>query len=151
MGLESGIDHATREHVKKAIKRRSPTVNKLVAQFNGLRKKLTSRSKPSPSAIVPPPIDFQGLHKLDVDADIWLEFDIDDEALAEFGGKVPPWLGNEEVRKGIRFMQNMVNCREEIARCRHELTSMQTWFQDEYTAYHYAFSHTSGASLYPTQ
>ncbi|KAF9515371.1 hypothetical protein BS47DRAFT_1262229, partial [Hydnum rufescens UP504] len=128
------MDHATREHTKKAIKRHSPTVDKLVTQFNRLQKKLISRKKPTPHAVVPPPIDPKGLHRLDVDADIWLDFDIDEDALAKSGGRVPPWLGNENVRKGICFMQEMVNCQEEIARCQQELASMQTWYHEEYIA-----------------
>ncbi|KAF9508182.1 hypothetical protein BS47DRAFT_1303093, partial [Hydnum rufescens UP504] len=61
-------------------------------------------------AVVPPPINSKGLFKLDIDADIWLDFDIDEETLAEFGSHVPPWLGSETVHKGIQFMQEIVNC-----------------------------------------
>jgi hypothetical protein len=118
-----------------------------VTQFNRLQKKLASRKKPTPRAIVPPPIDPKNLHKLDVDSDIWLDFDVDEDALAEFGGRIPPWLGNENVRKAIRFMQEMVNCQEEIARCEHELISMQTWYREDYLAHEYAILCTSGESL----
>jgi hypothetical protein len=90
------------------------------------------------------------LHKLDVDADIWLDFDVDEEALAEFDGQIPPWLGDEKVRKGIRFMQEVVNCHEEIARCRQELASMQTWFEDEYAAHQYAAQSISGILNHPS-
>jgi len=145
------LDHSTRDHAEKAIKRRSPTLNKLIVQFNKLQKKLSSQKKPTPHAIVPPPIDSKGLHKLDVDADIWLNFDVDEETLAEFGGQIPPWLGDEKVRKGIRFMQEVVNCREEIARCQQELAAMQTWFRDECAAHEYAAQYISGISNYPSQ
>ncbi|KAF9511209.1 hypothetical protein BS47DRAFT_1364031 [Hydnum rufescens UP504] len=40
---------------------------------------------------------------------------MDEDPLAKFGGRVPPWLGNENIHKGICFMQEMVNCQEEIA------------------------------------
>ena len=145
------LDHSTREHAKKAIKRRTPTVNKLVAQYNQLHKKLAGRVKPTPRAFVPPPIEPKGLHKLDVDADIWLDFDVNDDTIAEFGGEVPPWLGNEKVRKGIRFMQEVVNCREEIVRCRQELASIQAWYSEEYLAYEYAVLFTQGTLPYTTE
>jgi hypothetical protein len=104
-----------------------------------------SRKKPTPQAIVPPPINSKGLHKLDIDADIWLDFHVDEEMLVEFGGQIPPWLGNENVRKGICFMQEVVNCHE-ITQCQQELASMQMWFKDEYTVHQYAALYTRGMS-----
>jgi hypothetical protein len=118
-----------------------------MTQFNRLQKKLILWKKPTPHAVVPPPINPKGLHRLDVDADIWLDFDIDEDALAESGRRVPPWLGNENVHKGIRSMQEMVNCQEEIARCQQELASMQSWYCKEYTAYQYAILYMTGVSL----
>jgi hypothetical protein len=76
-------------------------VNKLISQFNKLQKKLATQKKPTQSAVVLPPINSKGLYKLYVDADIWLDFGIDEETLTEFGRHVPPWLGSETVCKGI--------------------------------------------------
>jgi hypothetical protein len=96
--------------------------------------------------IIPPPINSKGLHKLDVDADIWLNFNMDEETIAEFGGHVPPWLGDEAVCKGIQFMQDVVNCHEELAWCQQELILIQRWFTDKYTTYQSAVAYTHGNS-----
>ncbi|KAF9517049.1 hypothetical protein BS47DRAFT_1390104 [Hydnum rufescens UP504] len=78
------MDHATQEHAKKAITCFSPTITKLISQFNKLQKKLTMWKKPTPHVIIPPPIDSKGSHKLDVDANIWLDLNVDEETVAEF-------------------------------------------------------------------
>ena len=51
-----------------------------------------------------------GLYKLDVNQDIWQTAD-----MADFeGGRVPLWLSSKEVWDGIRAVQEVKSCQEEL-------------------------------------
>ncbi|KAF9513355.1 hypothetical protein BS47DRAFT_1265433, partial [Hydnum rufescens UP504] len=128
------VDHNTMEHTTKALKRRYRSVKSLVADYNKRRlnmMKLRGRGGISKNAIIPPPIDMKGLFGLDVNNDIWQDIGLADD---EFDGTVPPWLGDEDVRNGIRLMQEVVNCRDELYLCDRESYSLQQWFEDESAA-----------------
>ncbi|KAF9514979.1 hypothetical protein BS47DRAFT_1450002 [Hydnum rufescens UP504] len=112
-------DHSTAEHTNKALKRRYRSIKNLVTDYNKRR------------LIIPPPIEMKGLFSLDVDNDIWQDIGLADD---EFGGQVPPWLGDEDVRNGIQIVQEIMNCHDELYLCECEQSSLQHWFNDESAA-----------------
>ncbi|KAF9506854.1 hypothetical protein BS47DRAFT_1367076 [Hydnum rufescens UP504] len=101
------VDHNTMEHTTKALKRHYRSVKSLVVDYNKWQlnmMKLRGRGGISKNAIIPPPIDMKGLFGLDVNNDIWQDIGLTND---EFDGTVPPWLGDEDVRNGIRLMQEV--------------------------------------------
>jgi hypothetical protein len=122
------------DHTSKALKKRYRSVKGLVADYNKRRQnmiKLRGRQGIPRNAIIPPPIDMKGLFSLDVDSDIWQDIGLVDD---EFEGKVPPWLGDEDVRDGIRLVQEITNCRDELYLCERERFALQNWFDEESAA-----------------
>ena len=91
------IDHSTMEHANKALKQHYHSIKNLVADYNKRQvsmMKLWGRCGIPHNAVIPPPIEMKGLFSLDVDNDIWQDIGLAND---EFGGKVPPWLGDEDV------------------------------------------------------
>ncbi|KAF9503945.1 hypothetical protein BS47DRAFT_1309035 [Hydnum rufescens UP504] len=124
----------TAEHTNKALKRRYRSIKNLVTDYNKRRLsmiKLRGRRGIPRNAVIPPPIEMKGLFSLDVDNDIWQDIGLADD---EFGGQVPPWLGDEDVRNGIQIVQEIMNCHDELYLCERERSSLQHWFNDESAA-----------------
>jgi hypothetical protein len=93
-------------------------------------------------AYIPPELSTEGLYKLDVDQDIWENAD-----MADFdGGRIPLWLGEKEVRDGIRAAQELASCQEELRRCEVEYSNLRGWFVGEYDAVHKVFKLSNGTS-----
>ena len=93
-------------------------------------------------AYIPPELSMEGLYKLDVDGDIW-----EDADMADFeGGRIPLWLGEKEVRDGIRAAQEVKNCQEELRRCEVEYSNLRGWFVKEYEAVYKVFKLSNGTS-----
>ena len=85
------------EHANKALKQHYHSIKNLVVDYNKRRvsmMKLRGRRGIPRNAVIPPPIEMKGLFSLDVDNDIWQDIGLAND---EFGGKVPPWLGDEDV------------------------------------------------------
>ncbi len=74
-------------------------------------------------AIAPLPIESEGLFKLDVDDDIWQDIGLTDET--DNLNSVPLWLGDENVRRGIKALLELDRCHEEESRLIAECLSMQ--------------------------
>ena len=55
-------------------------------------------------AWLPPPLKKDGLYQLDMDQDIWLDYD------PSHFEELPPWLTDTSVKEGIPFAQMVVNC-----------------------------------------
>ena len=116
--------------MESSIKRREPTILKLVASYNNLCGELQSMirlRKAPPGAIAPQPIPSKGIFQLDVDSDIW-----QDVGLEEPCANPPQWLANESVRKGIRLMLEVDRCNEEERRLSRERSVLQEWFAMEW-------------------
>lgn len=129
------VDHQTAVHTDKAIKRRLQSVRTLVSKYNERQAsmmKLRGKGPIPKTALVPPRLEMKGLFSLDVDQDIWLDIGIEDEA--SFGGDIPPWLGDDTVRRGISIMQELVSCEGELYRLRQERSALQASFAREHTA-----------------
>jgi hypothetical protein len=69
------------------------------------------------------------MFKLDVDDDIWQDVGLDDDG----EGPIPRWLGDEDVRDGIKNFLELDRCGEEEIRLRKERCAMQEWMMEEWT------------------
>jgi hypothetical protein len=78
-------------------------------------------------AKVPDQIVRDGLFQLDVDNSIWQDIPLND------GEDMPRWLGDEQVREGIKWMLQLDRCREEEHRLLRERVAMQDWMTEEWS------------------
>ncbi|KAF9506841.1 hypothetical protein BS47DRAFT_1280706, partial [Hydnum rufescens UP504] len=130
------LDQKTKVHVEKAVHHRSSGIDATMKKYNAKIKEMaeyrqTSRTI-SKSAYIPPLLLKEGLYKMDVDQDIW------EDAWADVGdfpdGVLPQWLVDASVKKGIFMAQEVVNCEQELERCKVESSNLRTWFYMEYRA-----------------
>jgi hypothetical protein len=134
------LEHKLRSNAESSIKRREPTILKLVKAYNTACDDIHAliRVGRAPASAIPPAlISREDLFKLDIDDDIWLD------VAAEGGAGVPPgWLADEEVRQGIHLVLQLDRCEEEERRLSRERTIMQEWFTEEWLS----IVHAEGAA-----
>jgi hypothetical protein len=129
--LMENLERKLTEHTKSTVKRREPGISKLVKTYNDHCKEmqtLAKQWKAPRSLFVPQPIDSKKLFALDVDDNIWQDAGLDGEE----DGMVPLWLGNEDVRKGIKYLLVLDRCLEEEIRLKQERAAMQLWLREEW-------------------
>ena len=113
--------------IESQVSRRDPSIAQLARQYNSLcedLKKLKLANQAPAGAVCPEPLEIKGLFNLDVDSPLWVNMDCTG---LEEGTPVPGWLGDENVRCGIRAMLNMNRCKEELDRIKTEYVAMQSW------------------------
>ena len=129
------MNHAKLEaHTKQQVKRKEPGIQTLARKYNTLCNDLVEmiKAKKAPlGAIAPLPIEMNGLFKLDVDDDIWQDVGLTDDNDDE-DTEIPPWLGSECVRKGIKSLLEFDRCMEERRRLISESISMRQWMREEW-------------------
>ncbi|KDR70623.1 hypothetical protein GALMADRAFT_75928 [Galerina marginata CBS 339.88] len=81
-------------------------------------------------AVAPLSMELDGLFKLDVDDDIWQDIGLTDDN--DDGLLIPEWLGNDNIRKGIKSLLELDRCVEEERRLIEETISMQQWMREEW-------------------
>ncbi|KDR65968.1 hypothetical protein GALMADRAFT_148248 [Galerina marginata CBS 339.88] len=121
------------KHTDQQIKKKEPGIQKLAQSYNKLCKELVKliQSKKAPKgALAPMEIELEGLFKLDVDDEIWQDIGLTDESDDQFD--VPLWLGDEDVRAGIKLLLEHDCCLEEERRLKAEKISMHQWMQEEW-------------------
>ncbi|KAJ7206809.1 hypothetical protein GGX14DRAFT_366819 [Mycena pura] len=133
-------------HASAAIKKREPTIRKLVATFNEecskLRKLIDDRKAPK-GAIAPEHLDIEGIFKLDVDDAIWMDW-----ALLDDQDTPPPdWYTSREVRDGIRALLTKDRCAEDAHRLAREHLHLRIWFSTEWAAVQRAIADTEEGPL----
>ena len=79
--------------------------------------------------IPPPPLVRETLFSLDVDDPIWDDTGLED---VEEQPSVPQWLGNENVRTGIKALLMVERCEEELFRLRLECQASHQWVREEW-------------------
>lgn len=92
--------------------------------------KLKQENKAPRGALIPPEINREGLFDLDVDDDIWQDIGLDEST--DDNDTVPGWLGDENIRKGIKCLLELDRCEEEEARLSRERCAMQDWMLEEW-------------------
>lgn len=139
------INHSKLEsHANQQIKKKEPGIQTLARNYNKLcedLKRLIQQKKAPRGAVVPLQINLQSLFQLDVDDSIWEDIGLTGEN--DDGQAVPGWLGDEEIRKGIRALLEFRRCEEEKRRLITERLSMQQWFKEEWTVLMTAFDWSS--------
>ncbi|KAG1883231.1 hypothetical protein F4604DRAFT_1879008 [Suillus subluteus] len=121
-----------RNHTEASIKRREPTILKIVSTYNNLCDQLhvLIHQRKAPANAVPPiPISRDGIFQLDVDDDIWQDVGLEDET-----ADPPRWLADDNVRQGICLLLDLDRCLEEEDRLRCERRVMQECMILEWTA-----------------
>lgn len=119
-----------------------------VNRYNECRRVMLSlhgKGGVAPDAHVPEELSMEGIHRLDVDAELWLI--LDDDELTDFpGGKMPDWLVNIEVRRMIPHAQQIINCEEEIRRLGVESQNLAIYWVEQYRALKEALRTCTGKS-----
>jgi hypothetical protein len=130
------LDQRTKAHVETAVKSRASGIEATMKKYNAKLAEMSEyrrRSKTiSKNAYIPPVLSKEGLYKMDVDQDIWEDARGD---MSDFpDGVLPPWLVDGSVKQGICVAQEVVNCEQELERCKVESSNLRTWFCEEYNA-----------------
>ena len=102
------------KNANQQIKRKEPGIQVLVRKYNLLcvdLEKLIKQKKAPQGALVPNLIMLEGLFDLDVDNDIWQNIGLTDES--DRISDIPCWLGDDNVREGIKVMLEYHRCLEE--------------------------------------
>ena len=128
------------------IKRRDPGISRLVKSYNDLCAEmahLVSMQDAPLGAKVPEPLQREGLFQLDVDDSIWQDIGLSEE----HDGDVPRWIGDDDVRQGIKWMLQLERCSEEESRLMRERLAMQAWMVEEWNCTEMAFR-KAGKSIF---
>ena len=121
------------KNANQQIKRKEPGIQVLVRKYNLLcvdLEKLIKQKKAPRGALVPNLIMLEGLFDLDVDDDIWQDIGLTDES--DGISDIPCWLGDDNVREGIKVMLEYHRCLEEERRLKYERIAMQEWMLEEW-------------------
>lgn len=114
------------QRARRAVAKRQPAIEKDVGRFNKLVRKL-NRRRPCDSTFPlfePLPTDIASLRNSELlFQELWMA-----------SANVPDWARDRSVRDGIRAVQTIDRCNEEIARMDHELKNMTRWYTVEYLA-----------------
>jgi hypothetical protein len=130
--IHTVIELNLRSHTETSIKRREPTILKIVSTYNTLCDQLHAliRQRKAPTGAIPPQhISRNGIFQLDVDDDVWQDIGLEDDI-----ADPPQWLSDENVRQGIRLLLDLDRCLEEEGRLRRERCIMQEYMVMEWTA-----------------
>ncbi|KAJ7442423.1 hypothetical protein FB451DRAFT_1343897 [Mycena latifolia] len=120
---------ALKHRLRDRLRSRKFELDKVERSF---RRLLIKEKKAPRGAITPLPIPAKGIWQLDVDDGIWQDVGLDDDDGDGDGEAVPPWLGDEKVRSGIKAMLKLDRCAEEDVRLKKERRALQEWFAEEW-------------------
>jgi len=127
------VDQSLHAHVTKAVKNHSSGIEVTLKKYNGRLKQLSQlqgKGGIAKDAWLPPPLEKDGLYKLDVDQDIWCDYDP-----LQFD-ELPLWMVDPSVKEGIPLAQMVMNCCSEVMHCGAEKANLHQWLQEEsYKAY----------------
>lgn len=128
------VNHAKlSQHAQQSIKKKEPGLQALAKKYNNLCLNilnLIENGKAPKGAVAPSSILLSDLYNLDVDDDIWLDIGLTDEN--DELETVPGWLGNENIRRGIKALLEQDRCNEEMRRLIAERLSLQQWMREEW-------------------
>jgi len=121
------------QHAEQQIKRKEPGIQSLAKNYNKMcleLKEFIAQKKAPRGAVAPLPMETAGLFRLDVDDDIWQDIGLTGDN--DEDDMIPPWLGVENVREGIKSLLLYRRCLEEEKRLIAERISMQQWMREEW-------------------
>ncbi|KAJ7054851.1 hypothetical protein C8F01DRAFT_994985 [Mycena amicta] len=114
----STSEHKKNEHASAAIKKREPTIKKLVKQYNeevAKIEKLIQQKKVPANTRAPVRLDVDNIFELDIDDSIWLDVGLTDD-----DADIPEALLDPGVRNLIRTLLQKRRAEEELHRLRRE-------------------------------
>ncbi|KAJ7053123.1 hypothetical protein C8F01DRAFT_1330923 [Mycena amicta] len=120
------------EHASAAIKKREPTIKKLVKSFNEEQAKivkLIAQKKVPNNTRAPERLREDHIFELDIDDSIWLDI-----GLAEDEGDIPEALLDAELRTLIRALLQKQRAEEELHRLRREHGHLRAYLASEWEA-----------------
>jgi hypothetical protein len=137
-GVERAYRHSTtsanklRVHAETQIKRKEPGIQNLCKKYNSLcaeLETLINQGSAPRGAVIPHIIEKEGLFQLDVDDEIWQDVGLQEN---DFDGEIPGWLGDDDVREGIKSLLELDRCEEEERRLCKERQAIQEWMLEEW-------------------
>ncbi|THU97086.1 hypothetical protein K435DRAFT_857890 [Dendrothele bispora CBS 962.96] len=124
------------EHTEDSVRRRDPGIQQLAQKYNRIVKEMKDliivRKAPR-NVVAPKPIDVSKLFNLDADDELWQDIGLNYDEADDEDAMPPPWLSDENVRKGIRAMLELDRCEEEEERLAFERKAMRSWFEEEWS------------------
>ena len=120
------VNQSLHAHVTKAVKNRSSGIEVTLKKYNGRLKQLSQlwgKGGIAKDAWLPPPLEKDGIYKLDVDQDIWHDYDP-----LQFD-ELPLWMVDPSVKEGIPLAQMVMNCCSEVMHCGAEKANLHQWLQ----------------------
>ncbi|KDR70633.1 hypothetical protein GALMADRAFT_144532 [Galerina marginata CBS 339.88] len=136
------------KHAQQQLKRKEPGIQVLVKKYNKLCEELgvLIEAKRAPRGVVAPlVIDTNKLFEIDVDDDIWQDVGLTDDQ--DDHDTIPGWLGNDDIRSGIKAQLELDRCIEEESRLKKERTAMQQWFIEEWQIMELAYNSSEGIEM----
>jgi hypothetical protein len=129
--LSSG-EGKLQNHIKSSFHSRGPQIQRLTKTYNETCSqihRLIDQGDAPLGAQVPNKIEKESLFKLDVDDEIWQDINVDN-----LDGSVPAWLGDNNIRDGIRVLLQHDRCVEEEMRIVREVHTLREWMQEEWVS-----------------
>ncbi|KAF7298309.1 hypothetical protein MKEN_01355400 [Mycena kentingensis (nom. inval.)] len=136
------------EHVTAAIRKREPTIKKLVKQFNaqvGILEKLIQRRKAPRNAVAPTRLQEDKIFDLEIDDDAirWgIGLEDDDDAT-----RMPKAIIDADIRRDVNALLQKQRCLEERHRLRREHGHLRIWFARQWQAINDAIQDCDDANL----
>jgi hypothetical protein len=93
---------------------------------------MKEKGKAPLGAVAPHVIEKDNVFKLDVDDDIWQDIGLEDFDV-DNPNSIPLWLGDDDVRKGIKNLLELDRCEEEERRLCKEKRALHEWMIEEWT------------------
>ena len=118
----------------KTIRKKYNNKLKSLAHLHG------KNSIPS-DAWLPPELKKDGLYLLDVDQDIWQDYNALDFT------RMPKWLTDPDVREGIPLAQAILSCCSGKQWCLAEQKNLHQWISHEITAMHKLYTSSLSADV----
>lgn len=138
-------DHKAHAQTAEALKRRLPGIRALARRYNGFCAQLSDMKARSPihkNAVIPKPVDINGLFDIGVDDAIWEDAGLDGDV-----EETPPaWLADEKTREGIKAMLMYERGKEEISRLNLEMQALFASLTEQYLAIEKAVATCTGES-----
>ena len=125
-------DQSLHSQVEKAVKSQASGIESTLKKYNEKLKQLASlhgKNGVPPNAWLPSELQKEGLYTLDVNQDIWLDYDALDF------DKLPVWLTDPAVKEGIPSVQAVISCCSEKQQCHAEWQNICQWIHAEINIY----------------
>jgi hypothetical protein len=122
-------------HSGAQLKRREPGIQQLARKYNKLCNELAAmiqQNQAPRGAVAPHLIEKDDLFNVEVDDDIWQDVGLNDIE-DNMEDSIPLWLGDDDVRQGIRHLLERDRCEEEERRLCKERQAMHDWMVEEWT------------------